>query len=195
MIGSLAACYLLLGISHTAYLSWLSQRVPEVNWGRMLASRSIAISLVTIAMTGRHHGSLTGRFIRLAGEGTWCIPRCSRLVEESACSRLCPSLRSPQAKRSLLTPPHRAGTTIMTHPNSVKLEHILSGLERHRLSQIPPRLLAARLLPRPHSNRSVPIQQKHPEGLAHELLRNGQPDAALADPSGSTIGQAGRSRL
>lgn len=52
MIGSLAACYLLLGISHTAYLSWLSQRVPEVNWGRMLASRSIAISLVTIAMTG-----------------------------------------------------------------------------------------------------------------------------------------------
>lgn len=52
IIGSLAACYLLLGISHTAYLSWLSQRVPEVNWGRMLASRSIAVSLVTIAMTG-----------------------------------------------------------------------------------------------------------------------------------------------
>lgn len=52
MIGSLAACYLLLGISHTAYLSWLSQQVPEVNWGRMLASRSIAVSLVTITMTG-----------------------------------------------------------------------------------------------------------------------------------------------
>lgn len=52
MIGSLAFWYLLLGISHTAYLSWLSQRVPEVNWGRLLASRSIALSLVTIAMTG-----------------------------------------------------------------------------------------------------------------------------------------------
>ena len=52
IIGSLALWYLLLGISHTAYLSWLSQRVPEVNWGRLLASRSIAISLVTIAMTG-----------------------------------------------------------------------------------------------------------------------------------------------
>ena len=52
IIGSLAIWYLLLGISYTAYLSWLSQQVPEVNWGRMLASRSIAISLVTIAMTG-----------------------------------------------------------------------------------------------------------------------------------------------
>jgi hypothetical protein len=52
IVGSLAVWYLLLGISYTAYLSWLSQRVPEVNWGRMLASRSIAISLVTIAMTG-----------------------------------------------------------------------------------------------------------------------------------------------
>lgn len=51
MIGCLGVWYLLLGISYTALLSWLSQEVPEIRWGRMLASRSIAISLVTIAMT------------------------------------------------------------------------------------------------------------------------------------------------
>lgn len=51
IIVSLGATYLLLGISYTAYLSWLSAQVPDVSWGRMLATRSIAISVITILMT------------------------------------------------------------------------------------------------------------------------------------------------
>ncbi|MFO1007236.1 MAG: hypothetical protein U0929_14840 [Planctomycetaceae bacterium] len=43
--------YLLQGVSFTAYLSWLSDLVPEVNWGRLMARRSMAISLVTLCMT------------------------------------------------------------------------------------------------------------------------------------------------
>ena len=43
--------YLLQGVSYTAYLSWLSDLVPEVQWGRMLGRRSMAISLVTVCMT------------------------------------------------------------------------------------------------------------------------------------------------
>ncbi len=43
--------YLLMGISYTAYLSWLSDLVPEVQWGKMLGRRSMAISLVTVCMT------------------------------------------------------------------------------------------------------------------------------------------------
>jgi len=51
IIGLLGAWYLLQGISYTAYLSWLSDLVPEVNWGKLLARRSMAISLVTLCMT------------------------------------------------------------------------------------------------------------------------------------------------
>ncbi len=43
--------YLLMGVSYTAYLSWLSDLVPEVQWGKMLARRQMAISLVTVCMT------------------------------------------------------------------------------------------------------------------------------------------------
>ena len=43
--------YLLQGVSYTAYLSWLSDLVPEVNWGRLMARRSMAISLMTLCMT------------------------------------------------------------------------------------------------------------------------------------------------
>ena len=51
IIGLLGAWYLLQGVSYTAYLSWLSDLVPEVNWGRLLARRSMAISVVTLCMT------------------------------------------------------------------------------------------------------------------------------------------------
>ncbi len=43
--------YLLMGVSYTAYLSWLSDLVPEVQWGKMLGRRQMAISLVTVCMT------------------------------------------------------------------------------------------------------------------------------------------------
>lgn len=51
IITLLAAWYLFQGISYTAYLSWLSDLVPEVNWGQLLARRSMAISVVTLCMT------------------------------------------------------------------------------------------------------------------------------------------------
>ncbi len=51
IIGLLAVWYLLQGVSYTAYLSWLSDLVPEVQWGKLLARRSMAISLVTVCMT------------------------------------------------------------------------------------------------------------------------------------------------
>ncbi len=51
IIGMLAVWYLLQGVSYTAYLSWLSDLVPEVQWGKLLARRSMAISLVTVCMT------------------------------------------------------------------------------------------------------------------------------------------------
>ncbi len=51
IIGLLAIWYLLQGVSYTAYLSWLSDLVPEVQWGNLLARRSMAISLVTVCMT------------------------------------------------------------------------------------------------------------------------------------------------
>ncbi len=51
IIGLLAIWYLLQGVSFTAYLSWLSDLVPEVQWGKLLARRSMAISLVTVCMT------------------------------------------------------------------------------------------------------------------------------------------------
>jgi Major Facilitator Superfamily len=51
IIGLLGAWYLLQGVSYTAYLSWLSDLVPEVQWGKMLGRRSMAISLVTVCMT------------------------------------------------------------------------------------------------------------------------------------------------
>ena len=51
IIALLGLWYLLQGVSYTAYLSWLSDLVPEVNWGRLLARRSMAISLVTLCMT------------------------------------------------------------------------------------------------------------------------------------------------
>ncbi len=51
IIALLGVWYLLQGVSYTAYLSWLSDLVPEVNWGRLLARRSMAISAVTLCMT------------------------------------------------------------------------------------------------------------------------------------------------
>ncbi len=51
MLALVVCWYLLQGISFTAYLSWLSDLVPEVHWGRLLSRRSMAISLVTLVVT------------------------------------------------------------------------------------------------------------------------------------------------
>ncbi|RLS52567.1 MAG: MFS transporter [Planctomycetota bacterium] len=60
MLASVVVWYLLQGMSFNAYLSWLSDLVPEVNWGRLLARRSMAISLVTLTMTLIAAASLEG---------------------------------------------------------------------------------------------------------------------------------------
>lgn len=47
----LGGWWLLQGVSYTAYLSWLSDLIPEVNWGQLLARRSIMTSITTLGMT------------------------------------------------------------------------------------------------------------------------------------------------
>ncbi len=51
IIALLGTWYLFQGVSYNAYLSWLSDLVPEVNWGQLMARRSMTISVVTLCMT------------------------------------------------------------------------------------------------------------------------------------------------
>ena len=50
IIGCVAVWYVAQGISYIAYLSWLSDLVPDHNWGRFFATRNIAILLVMLTV-------------------------------------------------------------------------------------------------------------------------------------------------
>ena len=50
IIGCVAFWYVCQGISYIAYLSWLSDLVPDQNWGRFFAKRNIAIILVMLTV-------------------------------------------------------------------------------------------------------------------------------------------------
>ena len=48
LIGCVAAWYVCQGVSYVAYVSWLSDLVPEMQWGRFFAKRNVARLVITL---------------------------------------------------------------------------------------------------------------------------------------------------